>query len=173
MSPEKRLKDPFRPKRPRSSFINFYLNNIDEILKDNPVLNLVKHNRMVQIASEWWKDENQHVTEKNEAKRQAHEDLEHYRELMEKYEPPTQEELKRRLKERPKRFRTNWNFYVQDKFAEVYKKFHDFGRVVSYLANKWKELSEAARIRYDVMYEEDRIRYAEEMEVYIAKYKVE
>merc|ERR1712210_377417 len=85
-------------------------------------LNLVKQASMVKIASQWWKDQNLHEAEKNEAKQQAEADLENYRDLMERYEPPSQEELKRRLKERPKRFRTNWNFYVRDQFAEAYKK---------------------------------------------------
>ena len=173
MPSEKRLKDPFRPKRPCSSFINFYLNSRDEILRSNRYLNLVKQASMVKIASQWWKDQNLHEAEKNEAKQQAEADLENYRDLMERYEPPSQEELKQRLKERPKRFRTNWNFYVRDQFAEAYKKFHAFGEVTKYLAIKWRELSEAAKNHYDVMYQMDRLRYDEEMETYMAKYTVE
>ena len=166
------LKDPFRPKRPRSSFINFYLNSKDAILRSNRWLNLLKHSSMVKIASEWWHDPNLHENERDEAKLQARQDLEHYKELMERYQPPTQEELRRRLKEKPKRFRTNWNFYVQDNFRLAYKKFPNFGQVASYLASKWRKLSEDAKIKYNAMHIEDRLRYEEEMKAFIAKYTV-
>ena len=170
---KKTLKDPFRPKRPSSSFINFYLNSRTDILRTHRHLNLVKHASMVKIASQWWQNQNLLVKEKKKAKLKASQDLEQYRNIMKRYRPPSQKELKRRLKEMPKRFRTNWNFYVQDKFAGAFKKFRDFGRVTSYLATKWRELSDVAKNKYDVKYQIDRLRYEEEMEVFKAKYALE
>ena len=81
---KKILKDPFRPKRPRSSFINFYLNCRDSILQSHRYLNLVKNASMVKIASQWWQNENLHEEERAEAKYQANQDLENYRNLMER-----------------------------------------------------------------------------------------
>ncbi len=89
---------------------------------------------------------------------------------MKKYVPPTQDELKRRQKEMPKRVRTNWNFFVMQKFALAYKRFHNFGMVAHYLGKKWKKLSIEDKETFNLMCLEDRKRFGMEMERFKAKY---
>ena len=168
------LKDPFRPKRPVTAFIRFYLNNRDYILKQNRYLNLLKQNRMVQIASQYWKNYMSESLEheKDAAKIQTDQEEAKYRELMAKYQAPSQAELRRRLKEMPKRFRVNWNFYVQENFGVHYVKMRSFGEVIKVLATKWRSLSKAGRRPYDVKSRRDRRRYEKEMKKFRAKYVV-
>ena len=168
------LKDPFRPKRPASAFIRFYLNNRDYILKQNRYLNLIKQNKMVQIASQYWKYyvSDSMENEKDTARAQTDQEEANYRQLMSKYHAPSQAELKRWLKEMPKRFRVYWNFYVQDNFGEHYVKMRSFGGVIKVLATKWRSLSKGGKRPYDVKSRQDRRRYEKEMKKFKAKYIV-
>ena len=127
---------------------------------------------MVQIASQYWNQSSLLKREKQIARDQTNQDEAHYNKLMAKYQEPSQEELKRRLKEMPKRFRVNWNFYVQDNFREHYIKMKSFGEVIKVLATKWRSLSKAGRRPYDVKSRRDRRRYERAMRKFRAKYSV-
>ena len=166
------LKDPFRPKRPVTAFIRFYLNNRDFILKQNRYLNLIKQNKMVQIASQYWRGSDSMENEKDVARAQTDQEEAKYRQIMSKYQAPSQAELKRRLQEMPKRFRVNWNFYVQDHFGEHYVKMRSFGGVIKVLATNWRSLSKGQKRPYNVKSRQDRKRYEKEMKKFKAKYAV-
>lgn len=125
---------------------------------------------MVKIASNWWRNDQVCQKEKKIAQKRAQEDLAAYERIMENYHPPSQEELRLRLKEMPKRFRTSWNFFVMDKFRMHYKKLKSFGPVVIALSKKWRTLSEAQVDHYHQKYLEDRERYRNEMEIFKAKH---
>ena len=101
----------------------------------------------------------------------AKRELRKYNKIMDIYEPPSQEELRRRLKEMPKRYRVNWNFYVKEKFAPLYKKYLSFGTVARALGQKWRKLSESEKRPYNQMYKKDRRRWEREMEKFRAKYE--
>ena len=126
---------------------------------------------MMKIAGSWWRSSKDHQEEKEAAKEMAKRELKKYNKIMEIYEPPSQEELRRRLKEMPKRYRVNWNFYVKEKFAPLYKKYLSFGIVARALGQKWRKLSESEKKPYNQMYKKDRRRWEREMEKFRAKYE--
>ena len=170
---QKMLKDPFRPRRPVSSFAWFFKDNKDAILKQNPHLNLIKNSAMMKIAGQWWKTAVGHEDEKHKAVNKANKELKKYNRVMKLYQPPSQEELRRRKNEMPKRYRVNWNYFVREKFAPLYKRVGTFGAVSHLLGQKWRTLTEIQKEPYNQMYAADRERYDREMESFRAKYSLQ
>lgn len=168
----KRLVDSFKPKRPTNSFLNFYLSVRKDILRAHRYLNLIKHASMVKIAKDWWGKDGQCQDEKKDARRKYDYDLNYYKKLMKIYNPPTQEELIRRRKEMPKRFRTNWNYFVKTKFGNAYKTMHSFGAVATFLAKEWNQLPPEMRKPFNDQAVKDRFRYENAMKAFEAKYMV-
>ena len=130
---------------------------------------------MVKIASKWWKNDQILMKAKGEARKKAAENRKKYRNIMKRYRPPSQEELERRLKEMPKRPRTNWNFYVQVKFASIYPKVHNrkrrsFGALMHYLGGKWRRMSLGSKERYNEMHRQDSLRFQKEFAAFKQKY---
>ena len=70
----------------------------------------------------------------------------------------------------PKRTRTSWNFYVQEKFRPLFQKNSDFSAVMKKLGKTWSNLSDERKEQYVRMYLEDRIRFQQELEHFRAEY---
>ena len=70
----------------------------------------------------------------------------------------------------PKRTRTSWNFYVQEKFRPLFQKNSDFSTVMKKLGKTWRNLSDERKEQYVRMYLEDRIRFQQELEHFRAEY---
>ena len=70
----------------------------------------------------------------------------------------------------PKRTRTSWNFYVQEKFRPLFQKNSDFSTVMTKLGKKWSNLDDERKERFVRMYLEDRVRFQQEMEHFRAEY---
>jgi hypothetical protein len=167
---KKILKDPFQPKRPINSFIQYYVDNQKDIVKANPNLNLIKHSMMAQIAGNRWSDDDNFVEEKANARAKAKDALARYRRIMDNYEQPSQEELWMRKKLTPKRFRVNYNYFIMEKFAPRYNKMKSFGNVSKTLAFDWKSLTEVEKKPYNDRYKRDKIRWIKQMKAFKAKF---
>jgi hypothetical protein len=87
-----------------------------------------------------------------------------YNRALSHYKAPTQEQWMYILKNWPKRFRVNYNFFVMARFAKT-KRAHPqsgFGSISRMVATQWKNLSDAKK-KYYRKFLVDRKRYYKEV----------
>lgn len=157
------LRDPFRPRRPTSSFLQYYVSNIDDMVGRNTEVNLLKHATLAQIAGQMWGKAS--PNDKQEAVKMADMSRKRYVEQMATYRPPSQEELRARLKDAPKRFRVNYAYFVQRNFAGMKKRHPEwkFGDVAVVLAHVWRQMGKKDKQPYDKLFQQDLERWRREM----------
>lgn len=170
-SPEKkrarRKKDPNAPKRAMSAFM-FYSNDIRSTVKEEcPEL------PFLQIASEIgrrWKLLTD--TEKIPYQEMADKDKARYEDQKKDYVPDPSFQTGRKKKDpnAPKRSLSAYLYYCADHRGAV-KEQHPgkkITEIASQLAEQWRNLPDKERIKYQEQAQEDKTRYASEMEAWNA-----
>jgi HMG (high mobility group) box len=159
----KRLpRDPRKPHKPMSSFLYFYQMHLNSI-PYHPRMRFHIQSAMAKVAGEMWSKATKQ--ERKGAYSAARKSQRLYKKALRRYKPPTQEQWMYILKNWPKRFRVNYNFFVMDRFAKT-KKAHPrsgFGSISRNVATQWKNLSKKKKKHYYRKFLLDRERYYREV----------
>ncbi len=168
-------KDPEAPKGAKNAFILFCSDNRDEVKEENPSLT---YTEITKKLGEMWKSIDEEL--KSEYQEKAKDDKERYNRELEDYEPkegyynPKEKISKKKLKEiKPKRARSAYIFFCNDKRQEVSKRVNNNKEVLQELGRMWKNLSDKKKQKYNEMAEEDKTRYEEEMKEYNEKHNLD
>jgi hypothetical protein len=159
----KKKKDPSAPKKPKSAYILYCMEQREKIMKQNPD---IKANEIMVKLGEAWKK----ASEKDKKKftRQAEEDKARYTAEMENYTPPDDVDVPTRKakKERtgPKRGMSSYMFFCQDMRPVLKKDKPELkGKEIALeLGKRWKALSDKQKAPYIAKAGEDKARYEAE-----------
>ena len=168
----KRVKKPKdAPKNPRSAYILFCNDERVNVKKDMAELNAKE---VLKELGRRWKEEDDST--KTKYQDLANNDKKRYEEEMANYvpseEPETKEKKKRakKAKDAPKNALSAYNFFCKDEREKVKEKMPNSNakEIMAELGKRWKDIKDTdAADKYKKMAEEDKKRYAEEMETYV------
>lgn len=165
---EKKLKrDPDAPKGAKNAYLFFCADNRDEVKEENPSLNTKDISKKL---GEMWKDVDEEL--KAEYQEKAKQDKERYERELEDYIPkegfknPKDRKKSKPKSNSPKRARSAYIFFCQDKRESVSSSGLKNTEVLKKLGEMWKSIDDKKKKKYIKMAEEDKERYEEEMKNY-------
>lgn len=165
---EKKLKrDPDAPKGAKNAFIFFCADNRDEIKEENPSLSIKEISKKL---GEMWKEVDSEL--KVEYQEKAKQDKERFERELEDYVPkegfknPKDKKKSKPKSNSPKRARSAYIFFCQDKRESVASSGLKNTDVLKKLGEMWKDLDDKKKKKYVKMAEQDKERYDEEMKNY-------
>ena len=159
---KKNMENSSAPKRSKSSYIFFCIDNREKIKKANPNMSAKE---LIRELGRVWREE---VSPKKKAKYEklAQKDKDRYNEEMSTYTPPPSSEKpkKRNKKQGPKRARSAYIFFCGDQRDRIKNKYPNMSttELTSKLGSLWRSLSEKDRKPYNDMALKDKVRYQEE-----------
>jgi structure-specific recognition protein 1 len=170
-------KDPNAPKKSLSAYLFFSNAKRDQVKLENPDI-AGKVGDIAKKLGEMWKELSD--ADKEPYNKMAEQDKERYAREMANYTPPenTGEPSPKKKKVKkdpnaPKKSLSAYLFFSNAKRDQVKLENPDIAGKVGDIAKKlgemWKELSDADKEPYNKMAEQDKERYAKEMEAYNAK----
>jgi hypothetical protein len=164
----KKFKDPNAPKKGKSSYIYFCIEQRAEITKNNPDMSAKD---IIRELGRVWREE---TTEKDKVRytKMSLKDKEVYEEQMKSYVPPVglnPTNAKSSLKVKntgPKRGLSSYIFFCKENRSLVKEENPDLStkELTSELGKKWREMEEEDRVPYKKLAELDKIRYESEKE---------
>lgn len=177
---KKKQRDPMAPKRNLSAYLLYQNAMRDQFKADNPGMTF---GQLSKYTSHMYKSLS--VSEKAEWDERARRDKERYTEEMKHYVPPhgfdnhgnlmaeyvaPRKNSKKAPKDpnMPKRARGSFVLFTKDERPKIQQenpqiKFTDLGAI---LGKRWRALPEEERKKYDALAEQDKQRFAQEMELY-------
>lgn len=157
------ITDPKRPKRPLNAFFLYFLDIRPRLVKENPSGKLAD---FAQKAGSLWKKAPKKLRRKYTKRADLGRRKYHYR--MSRYRPQSQEVLFRKFGVLPKKFTTNYGYYLKRNFSLVMRRRPKltFPELSRYLARMWKVMTEKQKLPYQVNFELDYIRWQDQMHKY-------
>jgi Chromatin-associated proteins containing the HMG domain len=177
---QKKQRDPMAPKRNLSAYLLYQNAMRDQFKADNPGMTF---GQLSKYTSHMYKSLT--ASERAEWDERAKRDKERYQEEMKHYVPPhgfdchgnlmveyaaPRKNSKKAHKDpnMPKRARGSFVLFTKDERPKIQQenpqiKFTDLGAV---LGKRWRALPEEERKKYDALAEQDKQRFAQEMEIY-------
>jgi hypothetical protein len=184
---QKKQRDPMAPKRNLSAYLLYQNAMRDQFKADNPGMTF---GQLSKYTSHMYKSLT--AEEKAEWDERARRDKERFQEEMKHYVPPhgfdnhgnlmaeytaPRKNSKKAPKDpnMPKRARGSFVLFTKDERPKIQQenpqiKFTDLGAV---LGKRWRALTEEERKKYDALAEQDKQRFAQEMEIYRSQNQLE
>jgi upstream-binding transcription factor len=169
----KRQKDPLAPKRGKSSYIFFCVDNREKIKKANPDF---EAKELIRELGRVWREETSDKEKEKYAKQSAA-DKERYADEIKDYEPPADlgfvtprsKGAKKTRKAGPKRGLTSYIFFCKDMRPKLKEESPDMATkdVTAELGKRWRELSENKKKPFEKLAAEDKARYESEKESWV------
>lgn len=168
---KKAKKDPNAPKKAMSAFMYFAKLARSKIAADNPDGDFSTIGKLVGKAWRELSDE-----DKKKYEKMATEDQERYKQEMADYSAPSGDESESGKKKKgkkdpnaPKKPRSSYLLYSTKVRSEVKEQnpSASFSEVAKLIGEKWKEISDAEKKKYEDLAKEDIDRYKREMETYV------
>ena len=161
-SSRKRLKDPNAPKRGKSSYIFFCVDNREKIKKNNPEMSAKD---IIKELGRVWRDTSDE--KKQKYIKLSEDDKERYSGEISEYVPPENFANDKKKKDKrvgPKRSLTSYIFFCKEKRAFLKEKQPNLSTkdITSELGKKWKALSDEQKTPYTKLADEDKARYESE-----------
>ena len=157
------ITDPKRPKRPLNAFFLYFLDIRPRLAKMHPSWTLVDFAREAGML---WKEESTKLRKKY--LKRADLGRRKYRYRMSRYHPPSRDVLFRKFGVYPKRFTSNYGYYLKRNFSLVMRRRPkmSFTELVRYLARMWKVMTAKQKLPYQINFELDYARWQDEMHKY-------
>jgi high mobility group protein B1 len=157
----KAVKDPNAPKRARSNYIFFCINNRDKIKNNNPEMSAKE---VIQELGNRWKKLSK--SEKKKYDKMSLKDKERYNEEMKNYTPPSGTIVKG---PKPKRSLSAYLFFCVEQRPLIKKKFPQYSakEITTELGKSWKSLKN--RSKYEEKAKKDKIRFQQEKDASVKK----
>jgi hypothetical protein len=158
----KRLKDPNAPKRGKSSYIFFCLENREKIKKSHPDMSAKD---IIKELGRSWRDTSDE--KKQKYVKLSEDDKERYSGEINEYIPSenfTKDKKKKSKRDGPKRSLTSYIFFCKEQRAVLKEKQPKLStkELTSELGKRWKELSDAQKVPYVKLADNDKSRYDSE-----------
>ena len=160
------FKDPNKPKRPLTGYMIYSGEIRSKIKEENPDADF--QTISVEIGKSWraLSDKQKEVYKKKSEKLKKE-----YNKKMESYVPPEGSNFKKVDKNKPKKALSSYIFFSLDKRKEIVEKNPNINgkEVLSKVGKIWNEMKDSEKAKYVKKAEEDKKRYAREMEEYEKK----
>ena len=157
----KKLKDPDAPKRGKSSYIFFCLENREKIKKSNPDMSAKD---IIKELGRLWRDLS--VDKKEKYIKMSQNDKERYSGEINEYTPSENyaNDKKRTKKDGPKRSLTSYIFFCKEYRTLLKEQQPNLStkEITSELGKRWKTLTDDQKIPYNDLADEDKTRYDSE-----------
>ena len=159
------------PKNPKSAYVIFCQEKREEVKKANP--EMPAKEIMKELGKLWKATEEE---DRGEFQEKAKEDKERYTEEMKNYVPSEDDEEKprkkrvKKTKNAPKNASGPYIFFCKEEREKLKEEMPELSakEIMAELGKRWKEIKETKKAdKYKKMAEEDKVRYAEEMENYV------
>lgn len=152
----KKVKDPDAPKRGKSSYIYFCLENRDKIKKKNPEMDAKD---LTKELGRMWRED---VSDEEKAKyvKMSEKDKSRYEKEKETY-VPSENVSKKKKNTGPKRALSPYIFFCKDYRKQLKEENPDMTaqQITSELGKRWSSLSDKEKSKYEKLAEKDKERY--------------
>jgi hypothetical protein len=168
MVPMKAVKDPNRPKGKKSAYTCFVTEIGAQLRSENPKLSAAEVSK--ELAKRW-KEVDEKTRQKYEEMADA--DKGRYEAQMKDYVPPPPQPIGKKLKKqkdpnKPKGRIGSYMFFAAELRPQMRKENPEMSitDAAKVIGNRWKELDEEKRKKYEELAENDKKRYEQEMELF-------